>query len=263
MNSKAFVSSPARALVLAAALMGTAGWAHAQEPAQAPVRAQVHETQAHETRAPYPTMAPVAEYLAADPSAEIALARSAAPPALSRDAAVLVLGQHGYETAAKGTNGFVCLVERSWMSPFENPEFWNPKMRGPLCLNPAAVRSILPLTIKRTEMAFAGVSKAEMKVRLKQTIESKEIPALELGAMSYMLSRDGNLGDKIGHWHPHLMFYAPKSDGADWGANLAGSPVLLDLRPRNDPELFNTFLVPVLHWSDGSVASEHTHGGSN
>jgi hypothetical protein len=244
MNSQVSEISRTRALVLAAALAGTAGWVHAQ---------------AHATRAPYPTMAPAAEYLAADPNAEIALARSAAPPALSRDATILVLGQHGYETAVKGTNGFVCVVERSWMSPFENPEFWNPKMRGPVCLNPAAARSVLPLTIKRTEMAFAGVSKAQMKVRLKQAIESKEIPTLEPGAMSYMLSRDGNLGDAIGHWHPHLMFYAAKSDGADWGANLAGSPVLLDLKSQNDPEPLNTFLVPVLHWSDGSVAAEHRH----
>jgi len=258
MTSQALEISPTRAFVLAAVLVGAEGWGHAQEGSQAPERAQ-----AHEKRAPYPTMAPAAEYLAADPQSEIALARSAAPPALSGDATILVLGQHGYETAVKGTNGFVCVVERSWMNPFESPEFWNPKMRGPVCLNPAAARSVLPLTIKRTEMAFAGVSKAQMKDRLKQVIASKEIPALELGAMSYMLSKDGNLGDTIGHWHPHLMFYAPKSDGADWGANLAGSPVLLDPRPHNDPELFNTFLVPVLHWSDGSVASEHTHGGSN
>jgi len=260
MNSQAFEINSTRALVLAAALLGTAGWVHAQEPVQAPAP---ERAQAHKASSLYLTMAPVAEYLAADPNAEIALARSAAPPALSRDATILVLGQHGYETAAKGTNGFVCMVERSWMSPFESPEFWNPKMRGPLCLNPAAARSVLPFTIKRTEMAFAGVSKAQMKVRLKQAIEGKEIPALEPGAMSYMLSKDGNLGDTIGHWHPHLMFYAPKSDGADWGANLAGSPVLLDPRPLKDPEPLNTFLVPVLHWSDGSVASEHTHGGSN
>jgi hypothetical protein len=254
MNSRAFGINSTRALILAAALVGTPGWGYAQEPAQA----KAHE-QAHEARAPYPIMAAITEYMGADPTAEIALARSAAPPALSRDATILVLGQHGYEPVVKGTNGFVCVVERSWMSPFESPEFWNPKMRGPLCFNPAAVRAVLPFTIKRTEMAFAGVSKAQMKVRLKEAFESKEIPALEPGAMSYMLSRHGVLGDKVGHWHPHLMFYAPKSDGADWGANLAGSPVLLDLRPQSDPEPWNTFLVPVSHWSDGSAASEHGH----
>jgi hypothetical protein len=237
MNSQLFGIRSTRAFLLAGALLGTADLAHAS--------------------AAYPTMAPIVEYMATDQNAEIALARSAAPAALSHDATILVLGQHGYETAVKGTNGFVCVVERSWMNPFGSPEFWNPKMRGPLCLNPAAVRSVLPLTIKRTEMVFAGLSKAQMIAALKQAIENKQTPALEPGAMSYMLSRQGNLGDAVGHWHPHLMFYAPKSDGADWGANLPGSPVLLDVQAQNEPVPLNTFFVPVKYWSDGSVASDH------
>jgi hypothetical protein len=248
MNSKAFEVRSQRAFLLAAALLGAAGLVHASDQAVAP-----------EAKSLYPAMAPLAQYMSADQNAEIALARSAAPPALSRDATILVLGQHGYETAVKGTNGFVCVVERSWMNRFGFDEFWNPKMRGPLCLNPAAVRSVLPFTIKRTEMVFAGLSKSQMIAGLKQAIESKEIPALEPGAMSYMLSRQGNLGDSIGHWHPHLMFYAPRSDGADWGANLPGSPVLLDLSQQHEPVPLNTFLVPVRHWSDGTVASEHDH----
>ena len=52
-----------------------------------------------------------------DRNAEIVLARSAAPEAISRDADVLVLGQHGYETAVKGKNGFVCAVERGVDGP--------------------------------------------------------------------------------------------------------------------------------------------------
>ena len=246
MNLQALEIGSMRAFLLAASFLGGAGTGNASD-----------QGQTHEASSSYPTMAPVVEYMSADQNAEISLARSAAPPALSHDATILVLGPHGYETAVKGTNGFVCVVERSWMNRFDSPEFWNPKMRGPVCLNPAAARSVLPFTIKRTEMVFAGVSKEQMKVRVKQAIESKEIPALEPGAMSYMLSSRGNLGDSIGHWHPHLMFYAAKSDGADWGANLPGSPVLLDTRVQNEPEPLNTFLVPVSHWSDGTAAPEH------
>src|SRR5215475_10614174 len=99
-------------------------------------------------------MAPLEQYLM-DRDAEISLARSAAPESISRDAAVLVLGRHGYETAVEGKNGFVCVVERNWMAPFDNPEFWNPRNRGPICYNPQAARSILPLTIKRTEQVLA------------------------------------------------------------------------------------------------------------
>src|SRR5271169_1457381 len=113
---------------------------------------------------PYPSMAPLDQYLM-DRDAEIAMARSAAPESISRDADVLVLGRHGYETAVKGKNGFVCVVERAWMGPFEGmgaSNFWNPKGRGPVCLNPPAVRSILPITIKRTEFVLAGQSKAQI-----------------------------------------------------------------------------------------------------
>ena len=95
--------------------------------------------QAQDPKAPYASMAPLDQYLMADRNAEIALARSAAPEAISRDADVLVLGRHGYETAVKGKNGFVCLVERGWMGPFNGEDaanFWNPKVRGPVCYNP-------------------------------------------------------------------------------------------------------------------------------
>src|SRR5260370_37317352 len=85
------------------------------------------QAQAEDAKASYPSMAPLDQYLMTDRNAEIAMARSAAPEAISRDADVLVLGRHGYETAVKGKNGFVCVGERSWMLPYDDPEFWNPK----------------------------------------------------------------------------------------------------------------------------------------
>ena len=60
----------------------------------------------------YSTMAPVEQYLM-ERNAEILLARSAAPDSISSDATILVLGRQGYETAVRGKNGFVCMVERS------------------------------------------------------------------------------------------------------------------------------------------------------
>ena len=118
--------------------------------------------QAQAPKKAYPNMAPLDEYLMADRNAEIALARSAAPDAISGDAKIMVLGRHGYETAVEGKNGFVCVVERGWMSPSDSPEFWNPKLRGPICFNPPAARSVLPATLKRTEMVLAGRTKAEI-----------------------------------------------------------------------------------------------------
>src|SRR5580693_2761350 len=180
-----------------------------------------------QSKTPYPDMAALDRYLMPDRNAEIALARSAAPDSISHDAKVLVLGPHGYETAVEGKNGFVCAVERGWMAPFDNPEFWNPKIRGPLCFTPPAARSILPMTYKRTEMVLAGLSKAQIKEGI-STFAKKELPALEPGALTYMMSKEAYLTDAGDHNMAHLMFYTPVMDGAVWGAGLPKSPVILN-----------------------------------
>ncbi len=214
---------------------------------------------AQESKAIYSRMAPTTQYLMSDQQAEIALARSAAPAAISDDATVLVLKDHGYETAVKGKNGFVCVVERSWMGPVDSPEFWNPKMRGPLCFNPPAVRSVLPITLKRTELALSGLSRMQLIASMQEVVRKKELPALEPGAMSYMMSKGGQLGDAVGHWHPHLMFYSARSDGAEWGADVSGSPILLNPQFQGAPEPLTTFIIRVPAWSDGTPASGHVH----
>jgi len=131
------------------------------------------QARAQDRRMSYPSMAPIEQYLMTDRNAEIALARSAAPEAISRDATILVLGRHGYETAVEGKNGFVCAVERAWMGPFDGTEFWNPKVRGPLCFNPPATRSVPPITYKRTEMIMAGKSKVQIVAALKARLVKK------------------------------------------------------------------------------------------
>jgi hypothetical protein len=216
------------------------------------------QAQAQDAKVPYSAMATLDRYLITDRNAEIALARSAAPSAISADAEVLVLGRHGYETAVKGKNGFVCVVERSWMSPFDFPEFWNPKMRGPICFNPAAARSILPLTVKRTVLVLAGLSKAQIIDGIK-AYDTKELPALEPGAMCYMMSRQGYLNDSAGHWVPHLMFYVPLTDPKAWGADLPGSPVMLNPQFQGAPEPVTEFMIRVLKWSDGTGAPTDAH----
>ena len=213
---------------------------------------------AQEVKAPYPNMAPLAQYLIANQNDEIAMARSAAPQAISRDAEVLILGRSGYVTAVKGKNGFVCVVERSWMSPFDAPEFWNPKLRGPICFNPPAARTILPMTIKRTELVLAGLSKAQIVDGIKVFVK-KDLPALEAGGMCYMMSTQGYLADEGGHWVPHLMFYVPQTDGSAWGADLPGSPVLLSPQFQGAPEPFTVFMIPVPTWSDGTAAPTDAH----
>jgi hypothetical protein len=210
--------------------------------------------QAQETKAPYAAMAPLDQYLIADRDAEIALAKSAAPPALSSDANVLVLEKDGYHTAIEGKNGFTCVVERGWMSPLDSTDFWNPKLRGPICYNPPAVRSILPYTILRTKLILGGLTKDQMVEKIQTALAGSLLPMPEPGAMSYMMSKDQYLGDSGVHWHPHLMFHLPRVAPASWGANLDGSPVVFDTDHHQGPEPETIFMVPVGHWSDGTSA---------
>jgi hypothetical protein len=75
---------------------------------------------AQDAKGIYPSMAPLDQYLM-ERNAEIALARSVAPQSISQDAEI--------------------------------------KVRLPLCLNPPAARSHLPLTFNQAELAFSGLSK--------------------------------------------------------------------------------------------------------
>ena len=203
----------------------------------------------------YPDMGPVAQYLLASRDEEIALARSAAPTAISEDAEILTLSPKGYETAVKGSNGFVCLVERSWNQNF-NDDFWNPKIRAPHCLNAPAVRSVLPNYLQRTKWVLSGASKAEVRDRIKSAVAAHQIPEPEVGSMAYMMSKDGYLNsDAGGPWHPHLMFYLPRSTQGELGANLKGSQIFSDSAAE---PMAITFFVPVSRWSDGTLqASTH------
>jgi hypothetical protein len=113
-------------------------------------------------------------------------------------------------------------------------------MRGPICYNPAAVRTILPYTVNRTTLVLTGLSKAQIRENIVAAVAKHELPMPEAGAMSYMMSKAGNLGDAVGDWCPHLMFHAPKTDDASWGADLEGSPVLFNDQYRDVPEPAST-----------------------
>lgn len=200
----------------------------------------------------YPKAAPIEQYRSKTPAEEIALARSAAPPSISSNAEVLVLGDSGYETAVKGTNGFVCLVERSWDAGFDDPQFWNPTIRGPNCFNATAARTQLPQFIKRTEWALSGASRQELIERTRSAFANHTFKSPEPGALSYMLSKGGYVSDDAaGPWLPHMMFYVPHGQAAVWGAGAKGSPIIGD--DGSDIES-TVLLIPVLHWSDGSPA---------
>lgn len=206
-----------------------------------PIRAK--ETMAQGTDSPYPTMAPIAQYRM-DRDAEIALARSAAPASISGDAEIMVLGAKNFEIAVRGKNGYLCAVGRAFAGPVSNPEFWNPKNRSPICLNPPAVRSLWPYALKQTGMALAGASKEQITDAIRTAVAKKELGTPENGSMAYMMSKEAYLTDRGSHNLAHVMFELP-ANGVF----------------RNDPDYFVSwepapvieFNVPVGQWSDGSL----------
>ena len=216
-----------------------------------------YQAVAQDASTTYPKMAPIGQYLIADQDAEIALARSAAPGSISRDADVMVLGRDGFVTAAKGKNGFVCIVGRSWTSA-PDADFWNPKVRVPMCVNAAAARSYLVRITQITELALAGRTPAQVNEAIAAAIENKQLPPMEPGAMCYMMSKEGYGGDSAPHWPSHLMFFFSDVDPAIWGANLPGSPVLGIADPA---EHLTQFVIPAQRWSDGteSLPPSPTH----
>jgi hypothetical protein len=215
--------------------------------------------------APYPSMAPIDAYLMGR-GQEIALAKSAAPNSISKNATVLVLTRTGYETAVTGTNGFVCWVGRGFVGAFDWPERWNPKIRGAECQNPQAARSVIPFAKLTTAMLLAGRTTAETIERIETALSTKEIPPLESGAMSYMMSKSSYLTDDGDHDMPHLMFFVAVKDAADWGANAPDTPVIGGnywfFTPGHDAEIaslprMSVFVSGVATWSDGTQAQPH------
>ena len=212
-------------------------------------RAQVEQ-------APYPKMAPFVQYLIPDENAEIALARSAAPTSISNAAEVMVLRRDGYTTSVKGSNGFVCIVERSWANVTDDPQFWNPKVRAPHCFNAPAARTSLPFFLMKSKLVLAGKSKAEIAAAIASALDKKELPPLAPETMVYMMSKQQYLNDDGKSWHPHVMFYASGDAEKSWGANLPGSPVMAVYDPE---QRVTTFFVLTGEWSDGTPGPPTSH----
>lgn len=202
----------------------------------------------------YPTMAPIAKYLLPSAAAEIALARTAGPASISAHAEVLVLTKQGYVIAAKGTNGWVCFVGRSWTAGFNDPEFWNWRGLGPACMNPPAVRSVLPQYLARTRWAIAGDTREEIAAKAKAAYADHQFTDPAPASFAFMLSKEGYLLGVDGPWHPHVMPFVAYDQLATWGVGFKGSPIVgpaISLFRSYEPV---TIAIPVSYWSDGSPA---------
>ena len=161
---------------------------------------------------------------------EIALAKSAAPANISGRATIKVLTKSGYEVAQKGDNGFVCAVMRGFMAPTYTPAqfrnlVYDPALRAPMCFALQAAREVLPFYELRTKLAMRGKNPDEIAEGLQAAYVKGELPQRTGVSFAYMWSADQNLGSGIGHWHPHVMVFAPYYDNSMLGGNAFGSPL--------------------------------------
>ncbi|MBA0083366.1 MAG: hypothetical protein HRJ53_00055 [Acidobacteria bacterium Pan2503] len=161
---------------------------------------------------------------------EIALAQSAAPANISGRATIKVLTKSGYEVAQKGDNGFVCMVMRGFMAPTYTPAqfrnlVYDPALRAPMCFALQAAREVLPFYELRTKLAMQGKNPDEIAEGLQAAYAKGELPQRTGVSFAYMWSADQNLGSGIGHWHPHIMVFAPYYDSSMLGGNAFGSPL--------------------------------------
>lgn len=180
--------------------------------------------------------------------AEIALAKSAAPAAISDRATIEVLTDKGFEVARAGDNGFACLVMRGFTGAptFTPAQFrfmvYDPKTLAPICLNPQAVKEVLPYYQLRTQLGIQGKTPEQIAQAVQEAYNKGEIPKRNQVSFGYMWSADQVLGP-AGHWHPHVMIYAPNYENPMIGNNEMGSHLPAVTDDAGTP--FAVVVVPV------------------
>lgn len=166
--------------------------------------------------------APYSEYEMTK-QAEIALARSAAPARISSHATIKVLTRTGYEIAAQGDNGFVCMVLRSWSAAPAVEATYYSKLRAPICFDPVAARTVAPLEELRAKLGLEGKEPEAIAQEVAIQYGLGQLPKMESVAFGYMWSASQDTGPGVGSWHPHMMVYAPYYQNSTLGNYDIGS----------------------------------------
>lgn len=155
---------------------------------------------------------------AAPPShdAEIAAALAAGPPSIRDAAGVYVATPRGFELARASTNGFHCLVERSFPGAFE-----------PQCFDEEGSRTLMQATLLTARLRGEGRSEPEVRAAVAAAWAAGELRAPTRPGINYMLHPENRVpvdpeGTTIVPYGPHLMFYVPYLTNRDLGSD--GSP---------------------------------------
>ena len=195
------------------------------------------------------TYPPLRDYLMAR-DAEMALVKSAAPASIADRATIKLLTPSGYQVAHEGDNGFVCLVMRGWTAPTYTPRqlrdfTYDATIRAPICFDPIAARTVMPYYELRSTLGMKSKTPDQIADAVQAAYATGRLPKRDAVSFAFMWSADQHLGQGIGHWHPHVMVFAPYYDNALLGGNEFGSalPQLSD--DAGTP--FAVVVIPVDH----------------
>src|ERR1700679_1101099 len=179
---------------------------------------------------------------------QIELALSAAPMEVSSRAVVYVLGPKGYEKARDGTNGFTCLIERSFSATTQTSS-------APACFDAEGSRSIMVAYLRREELRAEGKSEAEIRDDIAKGYEDGRFKVPGPGFL-YMMSNENYVynseSKKSGFVPPHLMFYAPYKTAKDVGYESVSPTMMPYLTEPGGPEALIVVAVP----QDSSSSSD-------
>lgn len=186
---------------------------------------------------------------------QIELALSAAPTEVSANAAVYILGPKGYEKAREGTNGFSCLVERSFKGGVQTSS-------APACFDAEGGRSIMVAYLRREELRAAGKTEEEIKEDIANGYRDGRFKVPGPGFL-YMMSNENYVynseSKKSGFVPPHLMFYAPYKTAKDIGYESV-SPVMVPYLTGSGVGPESLLVVAADKPSqDGSSGDSHKH----
>jgi hypothetical protein len=209
----------------------------------------VPSVEAQTSKSPFGNYPPIQEYLMAQAS-EIALAKSAAPPNISDGATIKVLTTSGFKAVHQGDNGFVCMVMRGFSAPTYTPAqfrdlVYDASLRAPICFDPKASKEVMPFYELRTKLAMQGKNPDQIGQGVQAAYDRGELPKRDGVSFAYMWSADQNLGSGIGHWHPHMMVFAPFYENSMVGANTLGALVPQVSDDAGTP--FSVVVIPVDH----------------
>jgi hypothetical protein len=189
-----------------------------------------------------PLYPPFSKYQMSQQS-EIALAKSAAPESISTHATIEVLGPRGYEIAVKGNNGFVCMVLRGWSAAPDPVDTKRADIRGPICFDPIAARTVVPAEELKVQLGLAGKSPQEIGHQVAEQYGLGKLPKMEAAAFAYMWSASQTIGTPGGPWHPHMMIYVPYYENRLLGNNPVGNHTAPFVVADDTP--YSIVMVPV------------------